>query len=460
MRNRLGRWVKYSAMSRVHKVRSATNKASMKYFCSAVLLLLIGPAAAHAQTLLGDSGGVRPALAVHGFTLAAADTENFLGNVSGGIKQGATLQGLTTVTLQDDISKLGLPAGTFNVSFLQLHGQSLSPYYLGSLQSASGTEGSDATRLWELWLDVPVGAVDVKLGQQSIDQEFIGSKYSGLFVNTMAGWPLVPSVDLYAGGPAYPLSAPGVRLMGKPAGAVTLLGGAFDDNPPGGAFANDPQSADAGGTRFNLGTGALFIAEAQWSAAPGGLAGTYKLGGWWDTGRFPDQAVDNTGVSLADPASSGVPRAHKGNVSGYAVVDQVLWQPVNSPRSLNGFARVMGAPGPQNLVSFSVNAGLTLAAPWAARANDTAGIDIGYGRLSGQAARLDRAVAVGAPGYPVRSGETLVEVTYQAQATPWLLVQPVAEAIFSPGGGVLNPANGVERLRDEFVAGVRATVTL
>ena len=33
-----------------------------------------------------------------------------------------------------------------------------------------------------------------------------------LFVNTMFGWPMVPSADLPGGGPAYPLSALGVRV--------------------------------------------------------------------------------------------------------------------------------------------------------------------------------------------------------------------------------------------------------
>ena len=33
-----------------------------------------------------------------------------------------------------------------------------------------------------------------------------------LFVNTMFGWPMVPSADMPGGGPAYPLSASGVRL--------------------------------------------------------------------------------------------------------------------------------------------------------------------------------------------------------------------------------------------------------
>ena len=77
-----------------------------------------------------------------------------LGNLSGGVKQGATMQGLTSVTLQMDTGKAFGPAnGTINVSALQIHGRSLSPYYLDDLQTASGTEAANATRLWELWYD-------------------------------------------------------------------------------------------------------------------------------------------------------------------------------------------------------------------------------------------------------------------------------------------------------------------
>ena len=43
----------------------------------------------------------------------------------------------------------------------------------------------------------------MRLGEQSLDQEFMVSQGSGLFINTMMGWPMVPSADLYAGGPAY-----------------------------------------------------------------------------------------------------------------------------------------------------------------------------------------------------------------------------------------------------------------
>ncbi|MBW4090917.1 MAG: carbohydrate porin [Proteobacteria bacterium] len=245
---------------------------------AAVGIVFAGAAPAEAQsadsdiwtrsTLLGDPGGWRGELGADGVSLGVQDTETLLGNVAGGVKRGATMQGLTTATLQIDTGKaFGVAGGTLNASALQIHGRSLSPFYLDDLQTANGTEADDATRLWELWYDQSFaqGAADLKFGQQSIDQEFIVSTYSAVFVNTMAGWPLVPSADLYAGGPAYPLSSLGARLRVKPTADATVLVGVFDDNPPGGPFAADPQSRDAGGTRFNTTTGALFVAEFQYA---------------------------------------------------------------------------------------------------------------------------------------------------------------------------------------------------
>jgi porin len=441
------------------------------------LLLWVLPASAQTQpqnqtaptgfwdrsNLLGNMGGLRTTLGDYGITLALQDTETLLGDVAGGLKQGATMQGVTTATLQVDTQKaFGLPGGTINVSALQIHGQNLSPDYLDDLQTASGTEAEDATRLWEFWYDQSFanGAFDIKLGQQSIDQEFMVSKYSALFVNTMAGWPTVPSYDLFAGGAAYPLSSLGIRGLVRPASDLAILAGVFDDNPSGGPFADDPQSADAGGVRFNLNTGALFIAEAQLQVnLVAGLPGTYKLGFWYDTGSFPDQAVDNQGLSLTHPESDGIPEMHKGNDSVYGVVDQTIWQPKGSARSLNVFARLMGAPADQNLISFSANGGLTLTDPFPGRPNDSAGIDLGIAKVSGRVADLDLADALYSGGFvPVRGTETLIELTYQAQVTPWLQIQPDAQFIVNPGGGLMNPDDPTERLHNEVVVGVRTNI--
>ena len=415
------------------------------------------------SNLLANMGGLRTTVGDYGITLGVTDTETLLGNVSGGVKQGATMQGVTTATLAIDTQKaFGLPGGTIHVSALQIHGRSLSPYYLDNLQTANGTEAENATRLWELWYDQAFdkGAFDIRLGQQSLDQEFMVSIYSALFVNTVAGWPALPSYDLYAGGPAYPLSSLGIRALVTPTANLTILAGVFDDNPPGGPFDDDPQSADAGGVRFNLNTGALFIAEAQLHVNTiANLPGIYKLGFWYDTAYFPDQAFDNQGLSLANPTSNGIPAMHKGNYSVYGVVDQTIWQPKGSARSVNVFARLMGAPTAQNLITFSANFGLTVTDPLPGRPNDTAGIHIGVVKVSGRAAELDRATGLYSGAFvPVRGSETSIELTYQAQVTPWLQVQPDAQFIANPGGGLMNPADPTTRLHNEVVVGVRTNV--
>ncbi len=393
--------------------------------------------------LLGNWGGLRPALAAHGITIGITDSENLLGNLSGGVKTGATMQGLTTMTMDMDTGKaLGLPGGTFYVSALQLHGRSLSPYYLDTLQTANGNEGDNATRLWELWYDQAFlgGKFDIKLGQQSIDNEFIGSTYSGLFVNTMAGWPIVPSVDLYGGGPAYPLSSLGMRGQFKPDGNTAILAGVFDDDPGGGPFSADQQALDPRGGRFSLKNGALWIAELQYSCKLFGLPGTYKFGGWYDSGSFADQLYGYN---------------HRGNYSLYGVVDQTIWQSAaDSNRTLNVFGRIMGAPSGRNIVDLGFNGGITLTAPLPGRDNDQAGLDFGVAHVSTRAAAADAAA-----GLPRQGTETLLEVTYQAQATPWLVLQPDVQYVLNPAGGINNPNGSGKKLGNELVAGLRAVVT-
>ena len=429
------------------------------------------------SNLLGTMGGLRTVLGNYGVSLNITDAETVLGNVSGGFKQGATMQGLTTATLQVDTGKaFGLPGGTFDVSALQIHGNNdFDTSYLGTIQTTNGNEAENATRLWELWYDQSFagGNFDIKIGQQSIDQEFIVSQYSGLFINTMMGWPALPSNDLYAGGPAYPLSSLGVRLRGKPTPDLTVLAGVFDDNPPGGSFDDDPQFLDASGTRFNLNTGALIIAELQYAVnqpslgqmnygnGSAGLPGTYKLGFWYDTGWFPDQEFDNTGLSLANPDSTGIPAMHKGNYSFYGVMDQMVCRPdPQSPRSLGVFLRAMGAPSQQNFITMSVNGGLSLTDPLPGRDSDTAGLGFGIVRVSGAVSALDQQTAffTGTP-YPVRSTETFLELTYQFQAAPWWTIQPDFQYIFNPGAGIKNPNNPAARVGNEAVIGFRTVVT-
>jgi porin len=431
--------------------------------------------APHSANLLGDMWGLRPAIAKYGLTLSITETSEVLGNVSGGTRQGFDYDGLTTAILQMDTQRaFGLYGGLFNVSALQIHGRNLSADNLDTLQTASGIEADRATRLWELWYQQKFfeDKLDIKIGQQSLDQEFMGSANANYFVNTMFGWPMLPSADLPGGGPAYPLSALGIRARAHISDSVTVLAGVFNGSP----VANntgDPQVQNPSGTSFPLNGGALAIAELQFAYPSSGtlvqanesdpLARTYKIGVWYDSEKFSDLQYDNNGLSLANPASDGIPATHRGDYAFYAVADQMLYRfPDDPDRNINAFLRPMFTPlQDRNLISFSLNAGLTMHEPFFGRDDDTAGVGMGFARVSNAASGLDAATAFYNPGIysPVRTNETFVEATYQYQVTPWWQIQPDVQYVFNPGGGIVNPNNPNQKIKNEAVIGIRTNIT-
>jgi porin len=418
--------------------------------------------------------GLRPWMSKYGISLNASETSEVLGNVTGGFQKGWDYDGLTQVDLQLDTDRaFGFHGGTFDVSALQIHGSNLSENNLGTLQTASGIEADDATRLWELWYQqkfLEDDRLDVKVGQQSLDQEFMVSDNALMFVNTMFGWPMVPSADMPGGGPAYPLSALGVRGRLHAMDSLTFLGGIYNGSP----VANntgDPQQENPSGTSFPLNGGVLAIAEVQY-AYPGlgtmvypdqaePLSGTYKLGMWYDSESFDDLRYDNTGQSLASSATTGIPQTHHGNYAFYAVMDQMIWRdPQDDDRNWNFFFRPMGTPlYDRNLIDFSLNAGFVMHEPIPERDDDNLGIGMGYAHVSSREAGLDRDTGFATDSFfPIQTGETFVELTYQYQVTPWFQLQPDLQYVWNPGGGIQNPNTPDQKVQDELVLGMRVNI--
>ncbi len=427
------------------------------------------------KTLLGDAGGVRTSLGRYGISLGATDTEEVLGNPVGGVRQGAIYEGLTQLGLGLDTERaFGWQGGTFNVSALQIHGRGLTQNNLNTLKTVSTIEATRATRLWELWYQQTFlnGRADVKIGQQSLDQEFIVSVYGGLFVNSAFAWPVLNASNLYGGGPAFPLASLGVRGRVQLGTNVTVLGGVFDDNPTGGTFANALQTRGAAqsGTAFNLDTGALYIAEVQYATNPAsrdpaaprptGLPGVFKLGGWFDSAQFAVQP-QNRIQGLTRPGGSTQPTPLlRHDWSIYATADQALWAPVpGGPQTVGVFMRAMGAPGDRNLVSVSLNGGVVVKAPLPGRNADSFGVGFGYNRIGDAAVRLDlQARAAGDFSNSVRGSEAFVEATYQARLTPWATLQPDVQYVINPGGGLNQPNGSGQKVKNAVIFGLRSSV--
>ena len=429
--------------------------------------------------LLGDLFGVRTALSRYGVSLAIQETSEVLGNTSGGAGEGVDYDGLTQAILQLNTQRaFGWYGGLFNVSALQVHGRNLSTDHLETIQTASGIEADRATRLWELWYDqkfLDEDRADIKIGLQSEDQEFIVSTNALLFVNTAFGWPAVPSLNLPGGGPAYPLAAPGVRFRWRPIDPVNVLVGVYNGSPVN-DNSGDPQKRNPSGTSFPTTGGALTFVELQYTypalgalVLPGSgppLGHTYKLGAYYDSESFADQRYDDHGVALASPASDGVPMRHRGEYTVYAVADQMLWRQQEDPnRSLSAFSRVLASPqADRSFLTFSTNLGLVYRDPVANRPDDSVALGMGYAKVSNRVSQADQDAAVVAQAVeptaygPVRRDETYIEATYQYQLRPWWQVQPDFQYVFNPGGGVADPNQPQQRVKNEAVFGVRTNV--
>jgi porin len=425
------------------------------------------------QNLLGDMWGLRPALSKYGVTLSILENVETFGNLTGGSQQGFEANGLTTVTLQVDTQKaFGLNGGLFNVSGLQIWGGNLSANNLLVLQTVTDIEAPVGLRLWELWYQQKFGdKFDLKFGEQSLDEEFFISPSAYFFINSASGWPELPSADLRGGGPAYPLAGLGVRGRAQVTDALAVLAGVFNGSPIPRDSPNTPAS-NPHGVSFPLDDGIFAIAELQYAFgsgasgkpnADGPLPGVYKIGAWYDSASFDDLQYDTIGGSLASLLSNRTPAAHHGDFSLYGIADQAIWRSKDdASRTLNVFIRPMFVPfQDRNLVSASLNAGFALHAPLPGRDSDIFGVEMGTAWASSGAFGYDRQLQFYQPSVyaPIRSSETFLEASYQAQVLPWWQIQPDIQYVINPGMGIANPNDPTQRVKNELVIGLRTNIT-
>jgi porin len=398
-------------------------------------------------TLSGDWGGLRSYLDGKGITFTLNYTSDFLWNVRGGVKRGGVGLGAFQPQMDVDLQKLwGWDGAKIHTHGLIVHGPPFSPNYLGNILAVSNLEAGPLARLYSLWYEQNAfnDRLSVRAGLMSADSQFLQSATALNFINNGISWPMFLAANLPAGGPAYPLPAPGVRVRIKPTDDVAFQAAVFSGDPSGGDGSNQSTPLPTG-TVFSFRGGAFVIAEISYLPNLGkngkGLPGAYRLGAWYHTSsRFGDQRFDNTGRSLADPLSTGIPLDHTGDHGIYGVVDQMLYRvPGTDDHGLSGFVRLGGVPNDRNLINLYADGGIVYKGFVPRRPDDKIGIAAAYARVGDNARGLDADTGrFGNFFYPVRSGEAMIEMMYQAQLTPWWMLQPELQYIIRPGGGVLN----------------------
>jgi len=135
----------------------------------------------------------------------------------------------------------------------------------------------------------------------------------------------------------------------------------------------------------------------------------------------------------------------------------MIWR--GGASSVNVFLRGGLVPSDRNLVSAYIDGGVGINGPFAGRPDDKLTFGIAYAQISGNASALDRdTLLIAGPPYPIRDGETVLELSYLAQIMPYWSIQPDIQYIVRPGGSVPDPNNPLRRIGDALVVGSRSTI--
>jgi porin len=407
----------------------------------------------HGDGISRDWGGLRTKLQDHGVDIFGSYTSEVWGNTTGGLKPGTVYTGLLNFGVNLDLEKaVGWKGASVNTTWLWLSGRDASEDLVGNFLTISNIAGFNTLRMFDLWFQQNLldDKISIRFGQLSADTEFLISDYSGLFINATFGWPPAAFMNMPEGGPEYPMGTLGARIAMNPVDWLTFQTAVFQGN----VFA---QELNRYGFRWRLDaqTGYTFLNEAQfrWNhrEEESGLPGQLKSGVWFQTGQNAD--------ALAESTSSG-------NAGFYLVLDQMLYREPGEPsgltkdgksfkspvalekseQGLGWFGRVAFTPADRNFINFYFDTGLSYKGLIPTRDKDTAGIGFGYAQLSNGA----RSSLIGQGASPI-GAEMVVEITYQARITPWLILQPDLQYIINPGA--------TTDLNNALVIGGRAAVT-
>lgn len=367
-----------------------------------------------------------------------------MANVSGGLKRGAVYEGLAKVSVGLDLERLTgwWHGGRAEVSAIYPQGENPSRELVGDLQGLSNISAYNSVALYDLWFEQNFAQdrISLRAGQLLADDEFAGTDYGDVLINSSFGWPAFISGNTRNTGPAYPRGGLGVRLRVEPLPSWYVQAGVYDgdtlDSPKGLPTRNEY------GVHWELNTqqGAFAIAETGWrlnqTEDASGLPGTYKLGAWINTGEFADEL---------NPARKLSP-----DYGVYAVARQMVWrQAPSGPRANQGlglFFRCGGSPKDRNLFQFAFDSGAYYRGLIPGRDNDAFAVGIAYVQISSDVQQAER----DAGAKVISDYESALEITYRMELTPWWSLQPDFQWISHPGGSDAHP--------DAFVLGMRTRV--
>ena len=389
----------------------------LQYPPGAFLAVLLG-AAFLSTSLVGDfetpadlEDGARvwvePALQPY-----AVFTCDFFTSVQGGNDTGGVWTGLLDFGLDVDLERqFGWSGANFHIGGMWSLGEDPSEELTGDFNTLNNIAAFNTVRLLQVWLQQELGGGHIvwRLGQISIDDDFMLSEQAQLFINS--AFAVMPTESGNIAAPIWPLGALGFFARVQHSQSSYLQFGLYDGDA-------GVEDINTHGFRHSINSreGLAFLFEGGLRLTPGGLPGEYKAGGFYHSGDFEDF---RNGVT------------QDGNWSLYFVIDQALYLEPGGKQSLGAFFHAGYSPqSERNSVTFYTDFGLTCVGLLPGRPADTFGLAISYTKFG----REFRQNILADGGFHSRA-ETVIELTWLAPLFSGLFIQPDLQVILDPAEG-------------------------
>jgi porin len=411
-------------------------------YLTAGLLLLVPLAASRSATaddagkrhLAGNWGGLRTELEQSGVDLEFNYTTETAYNAAGGSNNLVRYTDQLAFSGDFDLDRLlHLHDAEFKLAITKRDGRNLSDdAKLGTLQEVQEVNGrGQIWRLTQLWYDQKYfsGMLDWKIGRITMGEDF--AAFSCQFQNlTFCGSQPGNIVGDYWFN--WPVSQWASRLKLNLDDDVSLQVGAYEVNP------NFLHRIDAALPISPSGaTGVMIPVELAWSPQLGNnrLAGSYKIGGWYDTSSADDVFDDIND----DPAVlTGLPpKRRHGRYGTYINFQQQVmrYDADDASRGLTLFLNATFTDQRTSTIDNQIVFGLISKGAFDLRPNDEIGLAVGRTHVNDRVAHGEKLQKEVGPGpVAVQHSEYAVELYYGLQVTDWFMARPNLQFIKDPGG--------------------------
>jgi porin len=392
-----------------------------------VLAGLCSPARAQSPD---PTKGERPA---QGVSASATYDGETVSDLSGGAKRGSTYHGSLQLQAAFDFERLFGWADTTGFLYgMGLHGGQPDDF-VGGAQGVSSITGPRGARLDEAWLQHNFLGNRLSLlgGRYDLNGEFYRLHSAALFLNSSFGMGPELSQSGPAGPSVFPSTALATRVQYKATPELVLRTALLNGTPYNRAGEN--------ATTRN-GNGVLIVSETAYLERPGNAEprnrrlrtgrfseltpydDKYAIGLWHYTATFDDLSANPNAT-----ASSGQAVQHRGSSGGYLLVDRLLTRSStpSGPR-VAAFLQLGAGDARVNRFGSYVGAGLVASGLFPGPPNEV-GIAVASARNGSHYIEQQEQL-----GTPAQRSETAVELSYLAQISKLVAVQPDLQYIVHP----------------------------